>query len=155
MYRDCIWRNVGISDSYTLNRDWNKHVFNNWICCFNLFTNKAVLSIFFPTCSTRKAVLQPGFNCPKQYKGELRLVCELYLCYFFIYVSDWSVVCIKASAKMLVYGRLSIRCLNWCQMQNDLWSRTGDAQCMCTIIEVINSWRWSPAERICNIPLFN
>ena len=94
-------------------------------CFVNLF------SILF----TDKSCLQPGFNRPKQYNGEMRFVCDLYLWYFFIYVFDWSVVCIKASAKMLVYGRLSIRCLNWHQMQNDLWSRTWDAQCVCSISE--------------------
>jgi len=44
--------------------------------------------------------------------------------------NQWSDV---TRAKMLVYGELSIRCLNWHQIQNNLWSRTWDAQCMCTI----------------------
>ena len=34
--------------------------------------------VFLSTCSPTKAVFQPGFNHPKQYKGEMRHMCHLY-----------------------------------------------------------------------------
>ena len=42
-------------------------------------------SIFQPVYR-QKLFFQPGFLRPKQYKGEMRLVRDLYLWYFVIYV---------------------------------------------------------------------
>ena len=41
----------------------------------NLFTDKAV----FQPVHRRKSVFQPGFNRPKQYKGEMRRMRHLYI----------------------------------------------------------------------------